>query len=557
MLGSFHFFLILMMDKKQKGNNDLNRFEALFKYASLGIIIINGSGLIIAVNPFLLQLFGYNESEVRGNTIEMLIPARYRERHVAHRDGYMQQPKGRPMGIGLDLNGIKKDGTEFPVEVSLGKYGAEGENFVIGFLSDISLRKENERQIEVFKNELEATVEKRTAELQNTLHKLEVSNDRLESALSFQKAILDNAGAMLIVTDEKGIIRFFNPEASHITGYSAEEVIDKQTPLLFHNTDDINKKREELFNKTGLVTNNNFDVIINKALQHSSDEIEYWYRKKNGTVFPVSLTVTAIYDKNSVVTGYMGVAIDISERKKAEADLWESLKKEKELGELKSRFVSMASHEFRTPLSTVLSSAYLVEKYITADDQPKREKHIQRIISSVNTLTDILNDFLSVGKIEEGKIQVRLNTFNIQKQVDVVIQEMQANARRDQKILYQHTGEVAVHLDPSLLKHIVMNLVTNAIKFSSEGAVINVETIVSESVIELSVQDHGIGISLEDQEHLMERFYRGANATNIQGTGLGLHIVAKYAELMNGEVSYKSELEKGTTFTVTFQSSKA
>jgi signal transduction histidine kinase len=167
-------------------------------------------------------------------------------------------------------------------------------------------------------------------------------------------------------------------------------------------------------------------------------------------------------------------------------------------------------------------------------------------------LTDILNEFLSVGKIEEGKIQVRLIEFDLQKQIEEILQEMQSNAKKEQQIQYAHFGEPLVILDVSLIKHIVMNLISNAIKFSGEKSKIEVKTVVREKTIELSVKDFGIGISPDDQTHLMERFFRGKNAINIQGTGLGLHIIAKYAELMNGRVSCTSELDKGTEFVLTF-----
>ena len=379
-----------------------------------------------------------------------------------------------------------------------------------------------------------------------------MSKNTLEDVLSFQKALLDNAGAMIIATDEKGVIKLFNPEASLNIGYPESEVINKNTPLLFHDKTEIARKRKKLLNEIRITVKDDFAVLVEKARRNIHEEEQYTYIRKNGTSLPVSLTITAIRNNEGEITGFMGIAIDISERKKAEEDLLESLKKEKELSELKSRFVSMASHEFRTPLSTVLSSAYLIEKYTTAEDQLKREKHLQRIISSVNILTDILNDFLSLGKIEEGKIQVRLTRFNIKEQITATTEEIKNMLKKNQKIRYHHEGNTDVLLDASLLKHIIMNLVSNASKFSPEASSIEITTISGNDHITLSVKDHGIGISKEDQKHLMERFFRGANAGNIQGTGLGLHIVSKYAELMKGKVECKSELEKGTEFLITF-----
>jgi signal transduction histidine kinase len=291
--------------------------------------------------------------------------------------------------------------------------------------------------------------------------------------------------------------------------------------------------------------------------------------KKDGTEFPVEVSLS-VYNTEE---GQYAIAFvsDISIRKASEnalvklnseleqkvnertMSLTEALEKEKELNELKSRFVSMASHEFRTPLSTILSSAYLVSKYPSAEDHPKREKHIQRIVSSVNTLNDILNDFLSVGKIEEGKIQLRFCDTNVEEVISTISNELQTILKQGQQIIYKHEGKKTFILDPTLLKHIVMNLVSNAIKFSPENAPIQVYSDINDSELTLSVKDSGIGISKEDQNHLFERFFRGANVTNIQGTGLGLHIVGKYAELMNGSVTCNSELEKGTEFIINFK----
>ncbi len=399
-----------MEKHKQEMANEAHRYEALFNHASMGIVVVNSTAQIQSVNPFALKLFGYKIAELIGKPIETLIPTRFKNRHIDHRYDYSHTQKSRSMGVGLDLFAIKKNGTEFPVEVSLGNYDNNGEKNIIAFVSDISIRKKAEAEVEKLNDELEATVEQRTKDLTDAMHQLEKSKEELSASLA----------------------------------------------------------------------------------------------------------------------------------------------KEKELSELKSRFVSMASHEFRTPLSTVLSSSYLIQKYLTTEDQSKREKHLQRIVSSVNMLTDILNDFLSVGKIEEGKIQVRLSQFNIEDHINAIALEIQHNLKNGQQIIYSHHGNADVLMDASLFKHIIMNLVSNASKFSPEDSPIKIETTGNKEQLVLSVKDQGMGISKEDQKHLMERFFRGTNAGNIQGTGLGLHIIAKYAELMKGEVVCESELEKETTFKITF-----
>lgn len=225
--------------------------------------------------------------------------------------------------------------------------------------------------------------------------------------------------------------------------------------------------------------------------------------------------------------------------------------KERELGELKSRFVSMASHEFRTPLSTILSSISLIEKYGDPSQSEKRHKHIERIKSSVKNLTEILNDLLSLGKLEEGKVQAVPLPFNLKEFAEEMTEEMQAVAKEDQVIKYTHTGETGeVFIDKHLLRNIFMNLLNNAIKYSDEGKEILFSTHIDKNGTTIKVTDKGIGIPDADKPHMFDRFFRAHNATNIAGTGLGLNIVKKYIELMGGTIDFTSELEKGTTFTV-------
>jgi PAS domain S-box-containing protein len=401
------------------------RFEALFQFASMGILVANSSGEIVLANDFLITLFGYdNADELVGNKIEKLIPQRYHSGHVHQRDHYMQEPKRRPMGRGIDLFASRKDGSEFPVEISLSNYSTDEGNYAIAFITDISKRKEIENavleqkeelasinlKIEELNNDLEKKVELRTKQLRDTMKQLETSRDEITKALS----------------------------------------------------------------------------------------------------------------------------------------------KEKELSDLKSRFVSMASHEFRTPLSTILSSASLVAKYTESEEQDKRDRHIQRIKSSVNNLTDILNEFLSLGKIEDGKIVSHYAEFSIKEMGTAICNELTGIARPGQQLLYTHQGNEIVHLDPTLLRNVIINLLSNAIKFTPENGTITITSKVTPKKISLRIKDNGLGISPEDQSHLFERFFRGANVINIQGTGLGLHIVGKYIELMNGQIEFNSVLEKGTEFIITF-----
>jgi PAS domain S-box-containing protein len=242
----------------------------------------------------------------------------------------------------------------------------------------------------------------------------------------------------------------------------------------------------------------------------------------------------------------------IRELEKSRNDLSLALEKEKDLNDLKSRFISMASHEFRTPLTTILSSATLISEYKDEHTQDKRDKHIQRIKSAVNNLNDILSDFLSISKLEEGKINAEYLNFDLCEIIREVISDLQLNTKPGQEIQYTHQGKCIIQLDRKLFKNILINLLSNAIKFTGENKKIKIDSHVDNYAIALEIQDQGIGISEDDQKHLFERFYRGKNAFNIKGTGLGLHIVGNYVDLMNGHIVLRSELDKGTIIRITF-----
>jgi signal transduction histidine kinase len=230
----------------------------------------------------------------------------------------------------------------------------------------------------------------------------------------------------------------------------------------------------------------------------------------------------------------------------SQIELNESLDKEKQLNEIKSRFVSMASHEFRTPLSTILSSATLVSKYPSTEEFDKREKHIRRIRDSVKHMNELLEDFLSLGKLEEGKVGITISMFNVKEFTDEIVEEMRTQLKAGQEIISEFTGENSFTTDKRMLKNILLNLLSNAIKFSSEGKVIFLRTENSGGQLKLTVKDEGAGIPEEDLPHLFGTFFRAKNAGNIQGTGLGLAIIKRYTIMLGGSIELKTRLNEGT-----------
>ncbi|MEO6850498.1 MAG: PAS domain-containing sensor histidine kinase, partial [Mucilaginibacter sp.] len=368
-------------------------------------------------------------------------------------------------------------------------------------------------------------------------------------------AIIENAIDGIITITKKGIVELINPSACRLFDYSPEEVIGKNISMLMQSPD--KEKHDdylERYQQTGV------PHVIGIGREVTG-------LKKDRSVFPFRLTVSEVQLDDRII--YIGFIHDLTLQKEAEAQLKNyavqleeqvkertrslnstvqqlrqakeevglSLEKEKELGQLKSRFVSMASHEFRTPLSTVQSSALLIDKYALVPDTDKIQKHVGKIIIAVGNLTGILNEFLSLDKLEGGKVEATFSLFDLVSLGEDITEQMQMVAKQNQSIIYEHTGtDRMVNLDQNLLKNCILNLISNAIKYSGENTFIEFNTEIGEQKCTITIKDNGIGIPETDRNHLFEAFFRAHNTGNIPGTGLGLNIVARYTRLMNGQV---------------------
>lgn len=228
-------------------------------------------------------------------------------------------------------------------------------------------------------------------------------------------------------------------------------------------------------------------------------------------------------------------------------------KKENELNRLKSSFVSLASHEFRTPLGAVMLSAALVEKYGELHSDDRILKNARKIKAAVNNMKVILEDFLSLEKLDTGKIKPRSESFDLVKLCENIKEEMTATVMHGQQLYFKHEGtESMVTLDENLIRNAIINLVSNAIKYAGDEAVIELTAEVSGDRVSISVKDNGIGIAEKDQKDLFSPFYRVKHTGNIPGTGLGLNIVQRYVNLMNGTITFESKPMQGTCFRMSF-----
>jgi signal transduction histidine kinase len=291
---------------------------------------------------------------------------------------------------------------------------------------------------------------------------------------------------------------------------------------------------------------------LKKAFEGESVNCEVTINDKVYEVTAVPLT-----DPQNTINEILCVLQNVTRRKRMEEGLVKALEKEREVGELKSRFVTMASHEFRTPLTAILSSTFLLENYTAQDFDREKIVHTNRIKRSVNNLTVILNEFLSLEKLEENKVKVVHSDVNIPEFIHDLIWEMEVVKRDGQIIKYTHKSHKTIlPLDHHLFGSIVTNLISNALKYSKRGDDIQISSEIKNNAVTIVVADPGIGIPVNEHKHIFGRFYRASNAMNFEGTGLGLHIVQKYVNLLKGSITFQSEENKGTKFNVILPNGK-
>lgn len=395
-----------------------NVFRILSEAISEGIVIVNEKQEIVTSNEAGDRMFGYETGELIGQSLNTLIPRKYHESHPTQVNQYLGKNDPRKMGHGRDLYGRRKDGSTFPVEAGLNPFEIYGNRYVMALVTDITVRKNQEKQIVELNTQLEQKIELRT-----------------------------------------------------------------------------------------------------QALKQSIKELEE----------------------------------EVKKRKDAEDKIKESLRKERELNDLKTKFLSLVSHEFKTPLSGILTSATLAGKYTETEQQDKREKHLRTIQNKVKYLNNILNDFLSIERIESGKTTYKFDAFPLSKVVNEVIYNANMLLKEDQRINYpSNIDEISVIFDEKILELSLTNLINNAIKYSPEATTIDVVVFPKEESLSIQIIDEGRGIPEKEQKFIFNRYFRAENALLDQGTGIGLNIVKSHLESLGGTVTFESEENKGSIFTITF-----
>ena len=392
-------------------------------------------------------------------------------------------------------------------------------------------------KMQSYNEELEREVHARTAEI------LSISNR--------YSSIMNNADISIIILNSEGQLVECNPATKKYLKLSNDEMHKGKEIEFIHEPVRKNICANELLSISGKVFTTVFEMFRYKLKNRLPNTFEWVFKKADGQSLPVLLTINTITTENEI-TNYVLIASDISEQKASELRLMQTLNREIELGKFKSTFVTTASHQFRTPLTSMHTSVELIDMYIQDSDLPKKasvKNHINRINNEIKKLGDLMSDILTIGKIDEGKVPSNKENVEIKEMISELISSYFSNRSDNRTVEFTNDGLPQVlFVDKRLLSHAIINLLTNAFKYSASNPELNLFE--KENKIYIEIIDHGIGIPKHEVDNLFQSFFRASNASNIEGTGLGLVIVKEFVNINGGEIFVESEINKGSKFTI-------
>lgn len=480
------------------------RFRMLLESAPIAIVTSDFHGFITLVNKKAQSLFGYDRGELIGQKIETLMPEQKRYKHIEDRHGFVAKPHHRPMGNDQLVYAMRKDRSLFPTQIELSHIETDTGILVMSFIVDITDR-------------LQAAA-------------------ALEQQRVFLRRVIDVSPSMIYVKDFDGRYVLVNPMFASLYRMTPDELIGKSYAEL--NPSDANI--ETVIEADRRVIAAEETIYLEESVPQPGGDL-HW----------LQTTKVPIVGADGTSRYVLGVSTDITARRQAEEALRLSLAKETELGELKSRFVSIASHEFRTPLASILAATETLSAYRQNMADEQVEQRLSKIREQVDHLTDIMDDVLQLARIQARRVQFNPVDLDIDALCRDILDEFQTQPGFEHTVFYECPPDLPTpKLDKKLMRQIITNLVSNAIKYSPDKKPVRISLNYEAPMLRLEVQDEGIGVSEADQKHLFEPFHRGQNVGTIAGTGLGLAIIWESVILHGGRIDVQSELGKGATFTV-------